>query len=151
LSEYQRKLDELLQEVDPGLVEFRLGCWSAFRAKGYDYVGQASSSMRRLVTDVLVHIAPDDKVTNTDYFKNSPKAKTRKGEISWGARIFCATNYDKNKAEHLERLATGLLSAYGNLSAWDHTPLKLHDFVYGSFVAIEGYLLSLLSEVKKEK
>lgn len=151
LSEHQRKLDEFLQEVDPELTEFRLGCWSTFRAKGRDYVGQASSSMRRLVTGVLIHIAPDDKVTNTDYFKNSPEAKTEKGEISWKARIFCATNYDKNKAKHLERLATGLLSAYGNLSAWDHDPLKLHDFVYGFFVAIEGYLLSLLSELKKEE
>jgi len=87
LSEYQRKLDELLQEVDPGLVEFRLGCWSAFRAKGYDYVGQASSSMRRLVTDVLVHIAPDDKVLIQIISKTPLKLKREK-EKYHGERAF---------------------------------------------------------------
>lgn len=149
LIEHQSKLDTLLQEVDVGLVEFRLGCWNTFHARGRDYIGQASSSMRRLVDKLLPLIAPDKEVIDTDYFKMSPMAKTGRGEPTRRARIYCATDYDKKRAEHLKRLATGLLSAYDNLAAWDHRPEKEHDFVYGSFITIEGYLLSLLSEFKR--
>ena len=147
LAEHQRKLDNLLQKIDPELVEFRLGCWSIFHTKSYDYIGQASSSMRRLVDNLLWFIAPNEEVTNTKYFKTSPE--TKNGKITRRARIYCATDYDRKKAKHLKRLATGLLSEYSNLSAWDHKPEKLHDFIYGSFIAIEGYLLSLLSELRK--
>jgi len=151
IAEHQKKLDNLLQEVNPELIEFRLGCWSTFYAKGRDYIGQASSSMRRLVDEVLRQIAPNEKVITTEYFKISPKAKTKYGKPTRRARIYCATNYDVKKAEHLKRLATGLLSVYDNLSAWDHKPEKRHGFIYGSYVAIEGYLLSLLSELKRVK
>lgn len=151
LTEHQEKLDNFLREIDPDLIEFRLGCWGTFRAKGWDYIGQASSSMRRLIDKVLRHIAPDEEVISTEYFKASPEAKTRDGRPTRRARIYCATDYDRKKAKHLKRLATGFLSAYNNLSTWDHKPEKRHDFVYGSFVAVEGYLLSLLSVLKRKK
>lgn len=151
LAEHQRKLDSLLQEMDPELIEFRLGCWNTFHAKGRDYIGQASSSMRRLVDGVLWLIAPDEEVIRTRYFKTSPRAKTKNGKPTRKARIYCATDYDRKQTKHLERLATGLLGTYDNLSAWNHKPKERHGFVYGSFVTIEGYLLSLLSELKKGK
>lgn len=151
LAEHQEKLDNFLREIDPDLIEFRLGCWRTFRAKGLDYIGQSSSSMRRLVDKVLRHIAPDEEVISTEYFKSSPEAKTRDGRPTRRARIYYATDYDRKKSEHLKRLTTGLLSAYGNLATWDHEPEKRHDFIYGYLIAVEGYLLSLLSVQKRKK
>jgi len=150
LAEHQKKLDNLLKTIDPDLIEIRSGCWRTFNVKGLDYIGQATSSMRRLVDKVLRLIAPDEEVINTTFFKDSPNGQ-HNGRPTRRARIYCATDYDREQAEHLERLATGLLSASDNLSAWDHEPDKRHDFVQGCFVAIEGYLLSLLSIVIKDK
>jgi len=151
LAKHQEKLDNFLKELDPELIKIRLACWRTFHAKDLDYIGQATSSMRRLVDKVLRLIASDKEVINTTYFKKSPKAKTNNGKPTRRARIYCATDYDRKQAKYLERLATGFLSAYDNLSAWDHEPDKRHDFVQGCFVTIEGSLLSLLSILIKDK
>jgi len=146
LSDHQAKLDKLLHKIDPLLVEYRLGCWEAFRKKGKDYIGQSSSSMRRLVDSLLRILAPMGEVTSTQYFKNSPlSAKDKNGKPTRKTRIFHILKY--KKAEHIKRLIVGFTEAYDNLTAWDHTPsIKRDTFVQGVFVVIEGYLTSLLSE-----
>ncbi len=146
ISEHQQLIDKLLSKVDPALVEFRLGVWSAFQAKKPDYIGQASSSMRRLIDNLLRALAPEEEVTKTDFFKNSPKGKDDKGKPTRRARVFYAMKYDEKKASHLNRLTDGFLTAYDNLSAWDHTPLRKDTFVRGALLVIEGHLMSFLSE-----
>ena len=84
----------------------------------------------------------------TEFFNESTEAKDAKGKPTRRARVYHIVKFDKRKAEHLERLVKGFLEAYDNLSAWDHKPLKQDDFVYGVFILIEGYLISLLSEVE---
>lgn len=150
LSEHQEKLDKLLLKVDPLLVEYRKGCWETFRKKGRDYIGQSSSSMRRLVDELLRIMAPMEKVIETDFFKNSPGAKDPKGKPTRKARVYHIVMFDDKKVEHIERLTRGFLEAYDNLSAWDHKPLKQDAFVHGVFVTIEGYLISLLSEAQQQ-
>ncbi len=147
LSEHQKKLDGMLEKVDPEFVKFRRGCWDTFTRKGDDYIGQASSSMRRLVDNILRVLAPDSEVEKTAYFLALPKDENpEKNKPTRKARIYYAVEYDLERAKHLERLATGFEAAYGNLSAWDHVPLDKDGFVHGAFIAIEGYLISLLSE-----
>lgn len=148
LSEHQEKLDAMLYKVDSSLVDFRKGCWKAFNDKGPDYIGQASSSMRRLVDNLLRILAPNEMVTKSKYFESSSEAKDAKGRPTRKARVFYAVDYDSKQAKHLERLAEGLLKAHESLDAWDHNPLKKDDFVGGALIAIEGNLISFLSESK---
>jgi hypothetical protein len=127
LSGHQTLLDSYLKKIDPELIEYRQGCWQTFNKREKDYIGQASSSMRRLVDSLFRAIAPDDKVKETNYFKNSPKAKDKNGNPTRRARINYVIKLDDEKSEHLKRLASladGFLEANDNLSAWDHVPLK---------------------------
>jgi len=149
-SDCQKKLDDILRKINPELVEFRHGCWEAFNKKGKDYIGQSSSSMRRLVDNLFRHIAPIKEVEKTKYFINNKDAKTERGLPNRRANIYYLLDYDKDQAEHFKRLAKGLLETYDNLSSWDHIPGKRDEFVHGVFIVIEGHLLSLLS-IWKEK
>lgn len=149
ISEHQERLDSLLSEIDPELVEFRKAAWDVFNSKGKDYIGQASSSMRRLVDSLLRCLAPEKEVVETDYFKNNPNAKDNKGRPNRKARLLYVLSWDQNKAEHLDRLTKGFLEAYGHLSAWDHVPLKEDGFVHGALITVEGHLISILSLRKK--
>lgn len=146
ISEHQAKLDALLEQINPDLVEFRRGAWDAFNGKGIDYIGQASSSMRRLVDQLLREIAPQEKVTKTEFFRNSPKAKDDKDHPTRQARVKFAIKWDQNNSDRLERLSRAFLESYDNLSAWDHNPLKKDSFVHGVLITIEGCLISILSE-----
>ncbi len=146
IFDHQKKLDALLEQINPDLIEFRKGVWKAFNEKGADYIGQASSSMRRLVDTLLREIAPSDKVTKTNFFEASPEAKDTKERPTRKARIMFVVDWDQNKSDRLERLAKGFLESYDNLPAWDHQPLKKDSFVHGVFITIEGYLISILSE-----
>lgn len=152
IFKYERKLDAMLADIDPSLVEYRRGCWKAFRERGPDHIGQASSSMRRLFDNLLRCLAPDEDVKKTDYFINSTTGnggKDKNGNPTRRARIFYILNYNKGGPEHLGRMADGLLKTCENLPAWDHVPLKKDVFVEGVFIAVEGYLISLLSERRK--
>jgi len=146
VSGHHKRLDALLGQVNPDLIKFRKGTWKAFSGKGDDYVGQASGSMRRLVDTLLREIAPSKKVAKTKFFKISSKAKDDKGRPTRRARVMFAINWDQNKSNRLKRLVNGFLASYGNLPAWDHTPLNKDSFVHGALITIEGYLISLLSE-----
>lgn len=151
ISEAQKMLDGMLKKIGhPELIEIRRGCWETFFAKRRDHIRQASSSMRGLVDTFLREIAPKEKVVDTEYFKNSPDAKTEKGQPTRKAKIYYAVNYDQKKAKHLERLTRGFDEFCQNLNAWDHEPLKNEQFVYGSFVAIECCMIQLLSEIREE-
>lgn len=145
---HQEKLDRILSKINSELVGYRKGCWEAFDKRGEDYIGQSSSSMRRLVDSVLRIVAPKEEVEKTRYFQDNKEAKTDKGLPTRKARIYCALSYDdKNKkSERIMKLTKGFLEAYDNLTAWDHVPIKEYDFVHGVFIVIEGCLLSLLSE-----
>jgi hypothetical protein len=146
IYEHQTKLDALLKRINPDLVEFRKGAWTAFNGRGDDYIGQASSSMRRLVDQLLREIAPQEEVTKTEFFRNSPKAKNNVGRPTRQARVKFAIKWDQNKSDRLERLSRAFLESYDNLSAWDHHPLKKDSFVHGVLITIEGCLISILSE-----
>ncbi len=146
IKKAHKLLDDLLGAIDPKLVEARRGCWETFGRKKSDYVRQASSSMRGLVDTLLRKIAPKDEVVKTDYFRDSPEAKTEKGLPTRKAKIYYAVNYDSKKAERLRNLATGLDEFHQNLSAWDHEPIDNDQFVYGSLITIEGCIIALLSE-----
>lgn len=148
---FQKKLDSFLRDVNPELVEFRKGCWKTFYAKGPDYIGQADSSMRRLVDTLLQTLAPDKDVIKTNYFKTSPRAKTKNGRPTRKARLYYATSYEIKQTQHLKRLIEWFSNIYDNLPAWDHRPTKNDDFAHGIFIAIEGHILSLLSEQRKRK
>jgi hypothetical protein len=148
-SELQYKLDELLYKIDPDLVEFRSGVWNTFNSKGDDYIGQSSSSMRRLIDNLLRALAPQEKVIETNFFKTSKKAKDEKGRPTRKAKILYLLNWDKNKADQLMRVVVGFLESYDNLSAWDHNPTKQDSFVHGTLTAIEGHLLSILTEAEE--
>jgi hypothetical protein len=150
-TEFQERLDNMLQIVDPELVEYRKACWATFKRKGKDYLGQSSGSMRRLVDNLLRMIATEDEVAKTEYFKNSPDAKDKNGKPTRKAKVYTILHYDYEKHVRFERLANGLLGSYDNLSSWDHIPLKEDEFVHGIFITIEGFLLSLLSEWSKYK
>jgi hypothetical protein len=151
IIECQKKLDDILLLINPELVEYRRGCWKTFNKKTEDYIGQSSSSMRRLIDKLLRTIAPKKDVTKTNYFKNNKKAKNSEGQPTRVARVYYLLNYDKDQAKRFKRLTRGFLSAYDNLPTWDHEPLKHNDFVHGVFITIEGYLLSLLSEWRKKE
>lgn len=150
ISDHQQELDKLLYKIDPSLVEFRKAVWETFNAKGRDYVGQSSSSMRRLVDSLLRALAPREKVTKTNFFEASPKAKDGNGHPTRKAKVLYVVEWDKTKAEHLMRITDGFLEVYDNLSAWDHTPIKKHSFVHGTLIAIEGYLISILTANKRD-
>jgi hypothetical protein len=149
LTGFHEKLDNLLIEVDPKLVEFRKGCWAAFHNRGPNHMGQASSSLRRLFDTLLQRIAPDEKVIQTNYFRTSPNAN-KNGKPTRKARLYYATDYETKQAEHLKRLISWFLSVYDNLPAWDHQPIENDDFAHGIFIAIEGHILYLLSERRKD-
>lgn len=131
IREEQTKLDDILSEIDSGLVESRRGCWETFNAKRRDYIRQSSCSMRGLVDDLLRNLAPG-------------KFPTRKD------KIYYIVGLEAKKAEHLKRATRALLETYDNLSAWDHKPMKNDEFVRGVFITIEGCLISLLSERRKD-
>jgi len=150
ISIHQRKLDSILETIDPALVESRRGCWECFREKKQDYIGQASSSMRRLVEQLLRLVAPDDEVIESDSLKDikgvigSNNRPTRKG------RMLYALNFGTKKRNHLRRLVDSFIPMYDNVIAWDHVPVDTgkDQFVEGALIAIEGCLLSLLSEIE---
>jgi len=146
VSEHHKRLDALLEQVNPDLIKFRKGAWKVFNRKGDDYVGQASGSMRRLVDTLLREIAPSKKVAKTKFFKISSKAKNDKGRPTRRARVMFAISWDQNKSKRLKRLVNGFLASYDNLPAWNHAPLNKDSFVHGALITIEGYLISLLSE-----
>jgi|GEM_PF-1963531 len=146
---HQEKLDGILSSINEELVNFRKGCWVTFRKKGDDYIGQAASSMRRLVDALLRAIAPNREVQKTEFFQKNPEARDDKGRPSKKAKIYYVLGYDKNRTERFKRLADSLLKAHENLSAWDHNPTKEDNFVEGVFITVEGCLLSLLSEWKR--
>lgn len=148
LPEYEVKLDAMLSEVDPDLVKFRMGAWETLRGKGKDHIGQAASSMRRLVDQLLRTIAPIEKAEKTEYFKNEDSAKDNNGRPTRKARVLAAVNYDQKKAAYILQLTDDLLGAHKNLSAWDHEPIEKDDLVYGIFLVIEGHLIALLAEKK---
>lgn len=145
LLAHQERLDVLLQAIDPVLVEYRRGAWTAFNTKGEDYIGQASSSMRRVIDNLLRILAPEKEVAESEYFKNGDGAKDKNKRPTRKAKVLFIVNWDDEKAEHLKRLTSGFLVAYDNLSAWDHVPLNKDGFVHGALIAIEGHLLSLLT------
>lgn len=145
ISEHQTRLDNLLSEIDPSLVDFRKGVWIAFNGKSKDYIGQASSSMRRLVDKLLRELVPPENVEKMKYFKNSPKAKDERGRPTRRAKILYLIKWDEGKAKHLLRLTDGFLVAYDNLSAWEHVPIDKDGFVHGALIAIEGHLISILT------
>lgn len=154
IEEHQEKLDNILTSIDPSLVEFRRGCWETFRKRGKDYIGQAASSMRRLVECLIEKLAPEENVKKTEYYlKNEDKrAKTDKDLPTRRAKLFYIMNYDEEGSEHLKRvasLADSLLVQYDNLPALDHRPGGRYDFVNGIFIATEGLLLSLLDKWKE--
>jgi hypothetical protein len=147
LPEYQEKLDLMLKKISPDLVESRQGAWDTFERKGKDYIRQSSSSMRGMVDELLHTMAPDDKVKNTEFY-NTEHGNV-KGKPTRKARLRYIMKMEEKNQEHLKRLAHSIdsfLQVYDNLSAWDHVPLKQDEFVYGAFIAIEGLLVSLLSE-----
>lgn len=148
-SELQDKLDKLLFDIDPELVEFRKGAWKVFNGKGRDYIGQSASSMRRLLDNLLRKLAPQEEVVKTNYFHTNSEAQDANGRPTRLAKIFYLVGWDKNKSKHLKRVVNGLLGLYDNLNAWDHAPLKKHNFVHGTFIAIEGHLLSILTVTKE--
>jgi hypothetical protein len=150
IESHQKKLDELLIDIDPMLIEYRKGVWVAFKEKHEDYVGQATSSMRRLVDELLRKLAPQSEVAKTEYFQKSPEARSKNNSPTRKAKIYYIMNWDEKKEEHLQRLARGFLEAYDNLSAWDHRPINKDSFVHGVFITLEGYLLSFLAEHKGE-
>lgn len=148
LPEYQEKLDLILGKINPELVEYRKGAWDTFEEKGRDYIGQSSSSMRRMVDDLLRTLAPDNKVKDTKFYNTEEGNKD--GKPTRRARLRYIVRIEEKSQEHLKRLVHSIdsfLQVYDNLSAWDHKPLKENEFVYGAFIAIEGLLVSLLSEV----
>ncbi len=146
LSAHQKELDTILCKLNPKYVEYRRGCWKTFNGKGPDYIRQASSSMRGLVDDLLHNLAPDDEVAKTSFFKSSRDSKGKITEKpTRKERIFYMMGYDRDKAEHLKRFTAAFLETYNHLSAWNHTPLQKHEFVRGTFITIEGQLISLLS------
>jgi hypothetical protein len=151
ISKQQEKLDAMLRKINVDLVEYRLGCWHTLQQKGPDYLGQASSSMRRLIDNLLRELAPDKDVIKTSYFINSKTGgvgKDKNGNPTRKARILFIVNFEDTHAEHLERLAEGIIKTYDSLSAWDHVPLKKELFMEGAFTQFEGHLISLLSETK---
>lgn len=148
VSKHQELLDELLFQIDPKLVMYRGAVWASFNTKDDDYIGQSTSSMRRLVDDLLRVIAPEDRVVETKFFKTNPNARDRNNRPTRLARIKYVVAWDDNKADHLTRLVDGFIDTYGHLPAWDHVPLNNDTFVHGAFITIEGLLISLLSEAK---
>lgn len=150
ISEAQKMLDEMLEKLGYSeLVEIRRGCWETFRRKNKDYIRQSSSSMRGLVDTFLRKIAPKEKVAGTEYFKDF-EAKTKDKKPTRKAKIYYIVNYDSKKALHLKRMANELDEVYQNIVAWDHEPLKNDRFVYGSFIAIEGCMIQILSEIRED-
>lgn len=147
LFESQNKLDIFLEKIDPQLISFRKGCWDTFNRKDFDYIGQSSSSMRRLVEHLIRSLAPEIEVIETEFFKNSPKGKDKNGKPTRQAKIMFILKKN-NDSNHLERMVSGFLGAYDNLTAWDHIPLNEHNFVYGAFITIEGYLIQILSQLE---
>ncbi|HOX29941.1 MAG TPA: hypothetical protein P5080_01985 [Candidatus Paceibacterota bacterium] len=148
-EDYQSLLDQQLEEIDPSLAKCRHGCWSTFEAKKDDYIGQATSSMRRLVDKFLNIVAPIEEVKKSSYYQEAVKSGASEKSTKRRARIYYAVNYDCKRTEHLQRLTKGFLEIYDNLSAWDHNPTNDDQFVHGTFMTIEGLLLSILSEIKK--
>ena len=145
VSKHQNDLDNLLKEIDPNLIEIRKAVWDTFNAKGKDYIGQSSSSMRRLIDKLLRKLAPLEKVIKTDFFEKKEGVKDTNGRPTRKARILYIVGWDKNKAKHLTRVVKGFMEEYQNLSAWDHSPIDKHAFVHGTFITIEGFLISILT------
>ena len=145
ISEHQLVLDELLYDISPDLVEFRKSIWDTFNEQGKDYIGQSSSSMRRLVDSLLREMCPDKEVKKTKYFKENKDAKIDEERPTRKARILYITGWDEDRSKHIEKMVTGFLATYDNINAWDHVPVKKHSFVHGTFITIEGYLISILT------
>jgi len=148
---HQKILDDILVDIDPLFVEFRRGCWDAFKTKGRDYIGQATSSMRRLVEHLLEKLAPEEEVKKTNYFMINEEAKTEKGRPTRRAKLYYLMGYEKDRAEKIKRLADSLLASYDNLPALDHRPSGRDDFIQGILITIEGLLLSLLDRWREIK
>ncbi|KKS99361.1 MAG: hypothetical protein UW07_C0047G0004 [Candidatus Nomurabacteria bacterium GW2011_GWF2_43_8] len=132
LSDHQEKLDSMLKKINPELVEYRRGAWETFDKKGKDYIGQSTSSMRRLVDTLLHTLAPDDEVKNTDFYKTDQGNKD--GKPTRKARLRHIVKFEEKGQSHLERLVHGIdsfLKVYDNLPTWNHAPLKQEEFVYG--------------------
>ena len=77
-------LEDLLQEVDPILVEKRRGAWEAFYSTSSDRLSQATHSMREVIRLFLDNLAPEEKIKATSWYKPDKSAKsgiTRKHRI----------------------------------------------------------------------
>jgi len=79
-------LDEALKNVDPALLERRQGAWAAFYSGRADFLSQAATSARELLTQTLRTLAPDEAVQAKSWFQPNEGARNS-GGVTRGHRI----------------------------------------------------------------
>ncbi len=69
-NDRKNQLSPMLKNINGGLVTKLEGAWYTLNdTANEDRFSQAANSARELISDILVTLAPDDKVTSTKWFK----------------------------------------------------------------------------------
>ena len=78
-------ITRLLSLVDPSLENKRQGAWVTFRGNSPDKISQATNSMREVLTQLLVKLAPDEDVKGASWYTEPTKDSkvTRKMRVRY--------------------------------------------------------------------
>jgi class 3 adenylate cyclase len=140
-------LEDRLRVLNPGFVQMLEGARQALDSGNSDYVRQFSISLSELVTQVLKHLVPDEKVRAwsgaAEYYDESgaPTSKARLECLSKKTGWKQLTTYAKKSFEFDLELLTYLQHG-SNEAGVDYTPEQLRDLI----TKVENTLL-LITEI----
>jgi predicted transcriptional regulator len=137
--EGDRKLDELLAQLNPDFVEIRHGSWFALQSAGPDRLRHAASSMRELIRQLLELLVPDKKLPKED--RGKPQLKLR---------LILALQDSDRDSEFVVSVGQALVSSYDQLNKYAHHNEKHEDTLRSLLLSTEGWIGFILSLRNKE-
>ena len=115
------KLSDLLNAIDPDIEIKRTGAWVTFTGDSPDKIGQASYSMREVLSQLFKKLAPDERVLKASWYmepKEGPKV-TRKLRVRY---ILSGENQPASKStvDFIDSLADTAEKLYRQLNIEVH-------------------------------
>lgn len=148
-SDNQKRLSYFLKQIEPRLSIKLDGAWQTLKDRSKkDRFLQASSSMRELISDTLLILAPNEKVEKTPWFNK----ETNDGKPSQRQRAYYAMVGNNNLIRlddltAIEELAKDIRLSYEQLSKYAHLrkyQSDLESYLTRIFNETQIYLLKIL-------
>ncbi len=109
-----RKLDQLLEKLDPRLRERREGAWLTFRSDNPDRLSQSANSMVELLDQVITQVCKDTElaVFLKEKYQTHEKTDWVDATRKWISRTKSSLHRVKHYVDNQsEKLAEGLLTS----------------------------------------